>query len=215
MKLIEVAEEITDVNVYVDMIYDKCLPWLKSTNFSKTTEMLIHRGMMSRDDGEKKVRKGRYPMDTDSGVHMVANKWFAENFGHKYRSDAVFVTNSQVQAKRYGHKHLIYPVGDFEVCWSRKYKDMSLEWNRFVGRKLGDEYLLSGDVIAEIVNENEDEWVPEFLEQGRYVKGQLDEYFHGTRYNGHELMVKCDSYLAFSERTSHTIFRALMKRANK
>lgn len=67
----------------------------------------------------------RLPATTKIDDHKIADQWFLENFGIRYRSDHVaFVTSDVSSADFYGRKFIFIPIGNFTFCWSPKVDDM-------------------------------------------------------------------------------------------
>jgi hypothetical protein len=98
----------------------------------ETFEVLpFFRGMSNYDPNVPaviKTRMDRVPRNTDKVIHDRADAWFERQFGHKYRSQAVFLTSAFFTASGYA-KHSnknvfrIIPLGPYRYCWSPKVPD--------------------------------------------------------------------------------------------
>jgi len=50
--------------------------------------------------------------------------YFLDEYGHRFRSEAIFATGRYSTADGYGNVFVILPVGDYEILWSRQVKDL-------------------------------------------------------------------------------------------
>lgn len=67
--------------------------------------------------------KGRIPRDTPKWIHEIADQWFFDNFGVRYRSEALFCTGDKSVALYYGNIYPVVPVDEFRFCWSPVIED--------------------------------------------------------------------------------------------
>jgi hypothetical protein len=65
----------------------------------------------------------RLPRDTPEWIHRLADQWFLENFGVRYRSEALFCTGDKSVALYYGNIYPVVPLGEFRFCWSPTIQD--------------------------------------------------------------------------------------------
>lgn len=123
------------------------------------------------------TRKDRRPKDTEAAIHQVADNWFNEKFGIRFRSQSLFVTSNVGTAATYGatrqHVFRIIPLGEYSYCWSESCKDM-------LG--LVFDCAKPVDCLAR-------------LDNAGYRMDGLDAAYQ----SGHELMVFCDRYLAIPQ----------------
>jgi hypothetical protein len=68
----------------------------------------------------------RSPMNTDPQVHQIIDAWFVKYTRVGYRSNAFFGTGDFKNAEFYGQPCAIFPVGDYEYCWSPNVKDLTI-----------------------------------------------------------------------------------------
>jgi hypothetical protein len=68
---------------------------------------------------------GRQPRDTEPEAHGAADDWFLHAFGVRYRSNALFGTGSYRQASDYGSVFAMFPIGDFNFCYSPVVDDLT------------------------------------------------------------------------------------------
>ena len=73
------------------------------------------------------ARLDREPKHNSKVVHRVADNWFFEKFGRRYRSQAYFCTGAQDVAKHYGNVYEVFPLNGFNFCWSPKIRDLFTE----------------------------------------------------------------------------------------
>lgn len=78
----------------------------------------------------------RRPLNTHIESHDIANKWFLEKFGIKFRSHSLFCTGNREVANQYRgidneYTKLISiaPVGYYKVCYSKKCDDFYTHLN--------------------------------------------------------------------------------------
>jgi hypothetical protein len=71
--------------------------------------------------------KNRKPKNNSEDAHRVADSWFLEKFGVRYRSAALFCTGSKEVARHYGNIFAVIPSNGFTFCWSPKIRDLYSE----------------------------------------------------------------------------------------
>ena len=123
-------EEILIKNL-ADQIKKECKPFLKD-NMSQILngKYLCHSTELTsalRHDEEKffhviKLKKSRSPRDTDDEYHNAANAYFEKKFGVKFRSKSIF-TFPNFANDSYGSPFIVFPVGEYKVCYSPKVYD--------------------------------------------------------------------------------------------
>jgi hypothetical protein len=155
------------------------------------------------------VRADRKPVDTQLELHHAMDDWFLDNFGHRYRSNAVFASGSEKHSAVYGDLYAIYPIGDYEYVWSPKVKDTLLL----------DEH--ARQLLTRIENQSglkfdKDEWLEQkaaiiidIMDKSRYT----DAHLYSALSSGHEIMVHCDAYYAFH--TTDGVWRQWCKHEEK
>lgn len=67
--------------------------------------------------------KDRSPRDTPEWIHQLADQWFFDRFGVKYRSESLFCTGDKSVASHYGNIYPVAPRGEFRFCWSPVVQD--------------------------------------------------------------------------------------------
>lgn len=70
------------------------------------------------------TRKDRESRDTREEIHHAMDQWFEENFGIKYRSNAIIATGGLGQSKIYGTPYMIFPEGQIKYLWSDQLRDI-------------------------------------------------------------------------------------------
>ena len=63
-------------------------------------------------------RIDRRPKDVSKLLHKLSDMYFKTKFGIAYRSNSFFCTGNKSFASDYGSVCLIFPIGDFNFCWS-------------------------------------------------------------------------------------------------
>jgi hypothetical protein len=60
-----------------------------------------------------------------TAAHRIADDWFLENFGYRFRSNHVAFASSDIRvANGYGTACLFYPIGDFDCCAAEGIEDL-------------------------------------------------------------------------------------------
>jgi hypothetical protein len=128
MKLIHLFEDDeplqtpTNLNQLKLFLSSNCQPYL--TQFKNCRKPLLRGMKPAIDVFIVTTPVGRAPSNTPIKFHTIADDWFNENFGHRYRSNAVFCTGRRKQAEAYGSPHWVFPIGEFKMCWSPQVKDL-------------------------------------------------------------------------------------------
>lgn len=102
--------------------YDDLIKAIKDNNM---TGRLIWRGMKRSDEefGIKSVRKDRKSL-SNYPYHYVFNDAFKEKFGHKLRSETLFVTKDFNEAANYGKAYAVIPKDKPKFYYSPNVKDL-------------------------------------------------------------------------------------------
>lgn len=121
-------------------------------------------------------RVDRRPRDSGPKFHEIADHWFLERFGIRYRSQGVFVTPNQLTATAYAasprHVARVVPLTEYRYCWSPRVSDLL-----FKAKELAD-----ADPAA----------IRQFLESAEYQESELGAAHEA----GHEVMLHCSRYVA-------------------
>lgn len=122
------------------------------------------------------VRKDRRPRNSDPLFHELADDWFFNKFGVRYRSAALFVTSDLRHAARYmggsGRLVRVIPLSDYSYCWSPRLEDLT--------------YVQSRISVLNAVT------VGSQLDAAEYREADL----RGAHASGNELMLHCERYVA-------------------
>jgi hypothetical protein len=86
----------------------------------------LFRGVHDMEDGVIRVPcpVSRAPKDLSFENHKIADEWFLDNTGVRFRSNAFFTTGRIEEAFGYGELGIMLPVGKFDFCWSPNIKDL-------------------------------------------------------------------------------------------
>lgn len=134
--------------------------------------MKLYRGFFNTDEIKEvmETNKNREPVDLDPKIHDIADKYFLDKFGFRFRSQIVFCTGDINVADDYGEVRVIEPIGKYEICWSPKVKDF-----------LEIQYSITGDIT---------EHVEKFIENNNYQIGNMEAAIESKN----EIMLYCDKY---------------------
>lgn len=121
------------------------------------------------------VRKDRRPKDSSIVFHSIADDWFDNKFGVRYRTQAIFVTSRALTARTYAasdrHVMRILPLTAYRYCWSPEISDLLA-------------------VIGGLKNKGRDE-IEKVLSSLKYREDNLKE----AHDSGHEVMLFCEQYI--------------------
>lgn len=73
---------------------------------------------------EWETRRDRRPLNTPRMMHEMADQFFYDKFGYRYRSGSVFATRVKSVAAAYGPVCAVIPLGDYEFCCSELIVDL-------------------------------------------------------------------------------------------
>lgn len=150
----------------------KCLPFINDLFLYGDGHFLYSgRKNLRSDYIVKSVRQDRKPLDTGKGDHKILDDSFYEKFGIRARSKTLFCTSNWSNAINYGELYYIFPIGKYEIIWSKTIFDL-YRYSKFKEIQ-GDE-----SKIKNIVND--------------YKQGDLG----GALKSGNEIMLHCKEYLA-------------------
>lgn len=138
----------------------------------------FYRGVSLRHPLDKatiiRPRKDRRPRNTSSELHKIADKWFLDNFGISYRSQAIFATPQFYVAQGYAaspeHVVRIIPLSEYNFCWSTKISDMLMLCMAPSARETITQRLIAADY--------------------------KDTDLSAAHESGNEIMIQCDSYIS-------------------
>lgn len=195
------------------MLIEECQPFLDEFKsiYNSGTKLPLRRGMVFQPDDhitKIKVNKERTPTNTNMRVHHASDQWFKERFGVKARSQSFFCTASKKASRDYGFPFLVFPVGQFEVIWSRKVDDLYFHMTerKLIERATGEsvDAATAKDMIndpSKISDKLLYEAVSGMLDGFDYVKGSLDQALASKN----EIMVLCDYYYVAKDDDSAVI----------
>lgn len=121
------------VEPILETIAAECAPFIRANHSMLTGSHVwkrwLYRGMRLPSDvvivaGEP--RSDRKPKDTTIFWHNLLNKFFMQRFGYPYRN-GTFVSTHLATALDYGNPFVIFPRGEFEICWSPDIRDATEE----------------------------------------------------------------------------------------
>lgn len=128
MRIYRLLTESVSLDIIADYISRDCKPFLKQVA-TYTPPMLRGQGAGLIDIipglSISSTKPNRHPLDTSIETHQIADQWFEQKFGIRFRSaHVVFVTSDDDTAFEYGGVGMVIPIGDFSFCWSSKYADV-------------------------------------------------------------------------------------------
>jgi hypothetical protein len=180
MKVNEVINESEPTRIDTDGITAQIR--LKCSQFLREANTPIYRGMSAQLNKSIftpiQTAGFRVPRDTPNIINTYIVKWFKDNVGIPYRqANTLFATGSMKEASDYGRTFMVFPVGNFEYCWSPMYKDLTVQF----------EYMQGNHYSADQVKEE----VDRMMYKGHY------EFNHGLQQaimSRKEIMIYCKEY---------------------
>ena len=220
-KIVEERELLNamPVSEIVKFIEQNCQPVLreiaatKGAYGAKLGEItLLYRGIKTAESmfiGT--VRKNRKPKDTSDDFHQLFDDSFSTIFGWKPRSAGLFATGRYLDAKMYGITFVVFPIGDFNFIYSEEISDlfvalenMAINNNFIEELDIKNKKELSGKwKRSSGPHQNSSRYgmlkkYPEILDA--FIKqNYTDENFQGGIMSRHEIMIKCDKYVAIEK----------------
>jgi len=101
-----------------DELEDKCQPYIKHL---KGCNSLLIRGSKQKIKYYSKftTRQDRIPrLIDDRDLHKMMDNWTQKNWGFKARSQSVFTSTREHNAKMYGKPYIMFPIGKFDYAWN-------------------------------------------------------------------------------------------------
>lgn len=175
---------------------------------------LLYRGIRSdyTNTGIKYTspRPNRRPSDSSSLLHAALDRRLKEQFGHPYRSNALFVTPSAHGAQTYGSVKIALPLDEFQFVWSPNSADAYAHFNsvklyKFMVERASDRLayeLLAdfqydsepdGSFFVEISKDEEamilfNQWMDQMYADCQYTSADLPAALSSTS----EVMIRCE-----------------------
>jgi len=206
------ADEISPEEA-AEMIKERGKEWEKIIGGYATNNLnwIVYRGMKERFSPDiclKYPRTSRRPMTTAKKVHELADDYFKHKFGTKFRSESIFVSRSTSLAESYGDVYAVFPLDRVTFCWSPKVEDFTYSAQEFNNRHRDDE-----DLDKVPVSNTEFKEFQEFMDSLDYhcdddsLRTDLVKF---RDFKQHEVMIKCDEYLAIRKEALHKVLDLLL-----
>ena len=161
-----------------------CSPFLSQIK-GRVDKLALFRGVGVRTSAttfsRNAIRSDRSPLSTHPFVHDISDQWFLNRFGIKYRSNALFTSGDPKEAGGYGLLYAIFPIGEFDICYSPVIKDLFNKW---------DDCDRHDHSLSELSLEIASEEIDNILRAGNYKTGPLTTAIK----SGNEVMVHCSEY---------------------
>ena len=209
-----IAEGVTDADIQemAKIIERDCQPFLQATNNLKYK---LFRGIKNlRQNGiltKSRCPVGREPADSSEIMHQIADDWFYDNTGIRFRSNSIFCSGRMNDADDYGIVTIMIPIGNFDFCWSPTVHDMFGAFDELVDWWwLDDEYDGDDDEDSDEYNNSLSSATDKLTSALRAAKYQFNSSIAGFRKgisSGNEMMIHCDEYyiLRMTDETTQII----------
>ena len=184
------------------ILLEECQPFLDEFKkiYLNGTKLPLRRGMAFQPSDhitKIKVNKNRTPTNTNIRIHNAADQWFLKTFGVKARSQAFFCTSSKKISSDYGFSFFVFPVGKFDIIWSRRVDDLFMYLRESTILKSAGVEVDDKSKAKEMIDDPSIisdkllyDTVATMLDSADYVQGKLDEALASKN----EIMVLCDYY---------------------
>lgn len=131
MKVKEILHESEPRSIDIDGVISQIKR--NCGQFLSETRVPMYRGMSAQLNpaifSTVQTPATRGPRDTPGIINTYIVKWFQDNTGLPFRKEhTLFATGSRKEAEDYGRAFLVFPIGQFEYCWSPVYKDLTLQF---------------------------------------------------------------------------------------
>lgn len=142
-------EEVEDIEAIANKILSDCGEYLSNLkgkdmwpgHYTWPFGLWRRRKAQSQTLTREKIRKNRMPKNTDDIIHNSMDNVFEKEFGIRFRSQSIFAIGQKPfyvkgASTLYGPvQTLIFPIGPFSFCWSRKIDDFTMEFSQYVRSK--------------------------------------------------------------------------------
>lgn len=178
------AEKLASPARLVALLQQNCKPFLSQAGWNNP----MYRGIDKQLPAVslQQNRAGRRPLTTNAALSKVADNWFFEKTGIRYRSNAVFTAGDYGTARSYGDVYVMFPIGEFKYCWSPNVEDMFMLVSDLSSRVNRNAPNVEEMINAELINR---------LNNAEYKTDGLVEAIQSTS----ELMVYCNKYYLLTE----------------
>jgi hypothetical protein len=177
MKIRDIITEAVglDPHKLAAQISKDCQPYLRQNHSPK--EQILWRGIQAKVGSFVKVPNpvNREPRDTSPTISKMVDDVFFESVGIRFRSNALFATGDRVGSEEYGVSYAVFPIGQFQFCWSPIVSDMT--FGLFDDGGLSNAYQYSEEEIEFEVEHR--------VNSAKYTTTLLDEAIQ----SGHEVML--------------------------
>ena len=123
-----------------DEIRSACGPFIQANQQALQAGLFMYRGVKGASSSdlaiEGTVRTDRIPRDTPIQWHDVLDQFFLQKFGTRYRSAAMFATNDINNTFDYGTPYVMFPKGEYKICYSPIVEDMTVDLAGGVGNSI-------------------------------------------------------------------------------
>jgi hypothetical protein len=135
----------------VTLIKQDCQPFLTNNLSAMKSGGRLMRGISKIDPltdafitQKVWVNKTRRPTDTPLQFHFLIDMFMEETLGYAYRSSSCFASTSKAMAGSYGMAYTIFPIGDYDICYSPTVNDL-FEWFQRVSDGIIDPTVFGND----------------------------------------------------------------------
>ena len=124
--------ENSELVAMANNIRSKCRPFIQQNKELLQDGYFLYRGVRGADYKtdfaiEGTVRADRRPKDTAMQWHTAADDYFRKEFNWKYRSASLFAATDRDSVVDYGSSYIVFPEGNYEMCYSPKITDFTLD----------------------------------------------------------------------------------------
>lgn len=183
-----------DLNQVAQKINEDCQPFL-SQAYQALNKAPLFRGMRPGPDFfVKNTISKRRPESINDTTHQIADEWFKQQFGHRFRSSNVmFATSKLSQTGIYGHPHIVFPIEQFSFVWSYDVPDLFTYLSK--------------------QHANTPEKIEQALDEAEYQSTNL----HDALLSGNEIMFNVNRYYAIrfqSRNSTRSLINTILEQGN-
>jgi hypothetical protein len=195
MKIFEIESQLdrSEIVKFATQVMTNCGPYLRAINYN-LSKYPLYRGVKGNIIRPTIILCpiNRAPRDTMGKVHEIADSYFLDKFGVRYRSNAVFCTGSPGIATDYGELTVLIPISNFKFCWSPEIEDFTSDINDELYFTKGEKVDFAGQThwVNDPGNIRFTETVNKMLAKGKY---RDNEFLSAVR-SHHEIMVHATQF---------------------
>lgn len=190
--------KIQSIETAIQLIKKDCGKYLNEIKHPQ--DVIAYRGIKNKENlilTKNFVRFDRKSKDTSKALSNKIDNWFKKMFNIAFRSSAIFIVGNISTAMEYGQPFIIFPIGDYDYCWSERYSDLTEDFFTAIKQLKYFEPKEMEYLSNYKLDNASQKHVNEIMIDGNY-KFNIDLYKALTKFKQCEVMISCDNYYALA-----------------